>query len=114
MIAFLQFVSKPYLSFMCSQEIVKHFLEGVISVLVLSNLVDEVLEIEASLIISLDPCKTLLKTSDARFFKGTAECLFILTNGVESRVRRPSLRCITYRKSNAMSLFSIEISRDVE
>ena len=62
-------------------------MEGVISVLVLSNVVDEVLEVEASLIISLDPCRNLMKTSDPRFFKGTPECLFVVTRGTELNVR---------------------------
>ncbi|XP_065218767.1 uncharacterized protein Fancm [Planococcus citri] len=65
------------------KEVVQNFNGGVINILAVNNLVEEISDLKANLIISLEPSKPLLRFSDPRFYRGPDKCFFVLTKGNE-------------------------------
>ncbi|XKL66266.1 hypothetical protein PGB90_009686 [Kerria lacca] len=64
-------------------EVLKNFVNGIINVLVISNVTEEIIKLKTDLLISLQPIKSLIKLSDPRFYEGPQKCIFILTKGSE-------------------------------
>lgn len=65
---------------------IKNFKDGVINVLVINNLVEEIIDVRTNLLVCLEPNKTVLKFSDPRFHQGADKCFFVLTKGTEYNV----------------------------